>query len=218
MLTAVVLGFLFGFLGSVPVAGPIAALVFARGVEGRFRSGVFIGVGGAVAEAGYAFLAFWGFSALLTQYPIVVPISRAAAAVVLTVLGIAFVRAKSSKTEATEGEGATRAKVADTVWASFVLGFGITALNPTLIATWSAGVATLYSTDLVQFTPDRAPPFGIGACVGIATWFWILIALIRRYRTRFSMATLRKVVRVVGVFLLALAAWFALRFVQFLMG
>ena len=82
MLIAFVVGFLFGFIGSIPVAGPISALVFSRGIQGRFRSGVFISLGGGVAEALYSFLAFWGFSSYLTRYPFIVPVSRAAAAAI----------------------------------------------------------------------------------------------------------------------------------------
>ena len=46
MLLAALIGLALGFFGSVPVAGPIAALVVSRGVQSRFRSGVFIALGG----------------------------------------------------------------------------------------------------------------------------------------------------------------------------
>ena len=49
MLTAALIGFCFGFFGSIPVAGPIAALVLKRGLTGRFRSAALVGAGGAIA-------------------------------------------------------------------------------------------------------------------------------------------------------------------------
>ncbi len=68
MLSALLAGFLFGFIGSMPVAGPIAGLVLSRGLQGRFASGANIAVGAALAEAAYACLAFWGFSTLLADH------------------------------------------------------------------------------------------------------------------------------------------------------
>ena len=209
MVVAALIGFLFGLIGSMPVAGPIAVIVFARGVEGRFRSGLAVGVGGALAETIYAFLAFWGFSAFLAQYPWVLPASRAVAAVVLTALGIAFLRRQ---------ELAAQAPPAQESWGGgFVLGFSITALNPTLIATWTAAATTLFSTGLVAFRPAMALPFSLGATVGIVAWFGSLLLLVRRYRGRFSPASLTRLIRVFGVFLLLIGAYFGVFFVRSLL-
>jgi threonine/homoserine/homoserine lactone efflux protein len=208
---AFVLGFLFGFVGSIPVAGPISALVLSRGIEGRFRSGAFIALGGAIAEAGYAFLAFWGFSAFLARYAFIVPVSRGLAALILTGLGISFLRMKDVAAAAGQAR-------ADTPWASFALGGTITALNPTLIATWTAVVTTLYSTELLRFSTGKAYPFAGGTLTGIAIWFLSLLGLIRAYKDRFSARTLTVVVRVVGVVLLVTAGWFFYRFVEYLLA
>ncbi|MCK5796418.1 MAG: LysE family transporter, partial [Deltaproteobacteria bacterium] len=150
MLIAAIIGFLFGFIGSMPVAGPIAVIVFARGIEGRLRSGLAVAVGGALAEGVYAFLAFWGFSKLLAHYTFILPASRAVAAIVLIGLGIIFLRKKPIET--------TPSPVREGWGGGFFLGFGITALNPTLIATWSAASATLFSTGLVSFDATLAIP------------------------------------------------------------
>ena len=211
MILAFILGFAFGFIGSIPVAGPISALVLSRGLAGRFRSGAFIAVGGALAEAGYAFLAFWGFSAFLARYAFIVPVSRALAAVILTALAISFLRMKNVATAGGQAR-------ADTAWASFTLGFTITALNPTLIATWTAVVTTLYSTDLLSFSTGKAYPFAAGTLSGIAIWFLTLLGLIRAYKDRFSPRTLTVILRVVGVMLLGTAGWFLYRFVQYLLA
>jgi threonine/homoserine/homoserine lactone efflux protein len=220
-LTAVLLGFGFGFVGSIPVAGPVSALVVSRGVAGRFRSGAYLALGGGIAEALYAFLAFWGVSALLSEHPSIVPLSRAAAAVILAALGWSFARGKV----AIEPPERVRARIAAPEPAgaggsseharSFVLGLTITALNPTLIATWTAVVTTLLSSELVAFGPRQALPFSLGACVGIAGWFVLLLELIRRHRGRFRPETLARVLRAIGVGLLLLAAWFAWRFAHY---
>jgi threonine/homoserine/homoserine lactone efflux protein len=206
MLIAVIVGFLFGFIGSMPVAGPIAALVFSRGIEGRFRSGLGIAAGAALAEGVYACLAYWGFAQLLAEYPVMIPISRGLAVVVLTALGITFLVRKPARREAPkkrEGWGG-----------SLALGFTNTALNPTLIATWSAAATTLFSTGLVEFRSSLALPFGLSAVAGIISWFTLLLWLVRRYRGRFSDRTLHRLIQVMGVFLLGVAIYFVVLLVR----
>jgi threonine/homoserine/homoserine lactone efflux protein len=97
---------------------------------------------------------------------------------------------------------------------SFVLGFTITALNPTLVASWGAAVTTMHSFHLVAFGPGRALPFSIGVCLGITSWFWLLLGLLARYRSRFRADTVERVVRVMGVLLVGLGVLFAVRFVK----
>jgi len=210
MLIAVLVGFFFGFVGSMPVAGPIAALVFSRGVDGRFRSGLSIAAGGALAEGTYACLAFWGFSELLASYPVMVPISRAVAVVVLTALGVIFLlRKPAARTAPDKREG----------WGGgLALGFTITALNPTLIATWSAAATTLFSTGMVEFNSALALPFGLSACAGIVSWFALLLWLVHRYRGRFSDRSLGRMIKVMGVFLLGVAAYFVVLLVRGLLA
>ncbi|HZO14203.1 MAG TPA: LysE family transporter [Polyangiaceae bacterium] len=209
MFLAALVGFLSGFIGSVPVAGPIAALIVTRGIEGRFRSGVFIAIGGAIVEALYAFLAFWGFMTYLTRYPIIDPISRGVAAAILFGLSIAMLRKKPSELPA------TTAPARDSALASFAVGATICALNPTLIATWSGLVMTVSSTKILEKSSSLAYPFAIGVCLGISGWFMALLALIARFKERFSPATLDRVVRAFGGFLLVVAFYFAWRFARY---
>ena len=67
---------LFGFAGSMPLAGPVAVLVVSRGALKEYTAAFRIGLGAAVAEGVYAFLAFWGFATFLARYPAVLPISH----------------------------------------------------------------------------------------------------------------------------------------------
>lgn len=204
MLAAVTFGFGFGFVGSMPLAGPIAILVFVRAVDGRPRTALYIGLGCAVAEAAYATLAFLGFSALLRDVPFIVPASRALAAVILLGLAFHFLRRPDDARPEPGPEGARSG--------SFLLGFTITALNPTLIGTWAAATATLFSTGMVPFEPALAVPFGLAVAGGIAGWYLVLTALVRRYRERFRIRTLNRVIRVTGALLVFLAIGFAYHF------
>jgi threonine/homoserine/homoserine lactone efflux protein len=212
MLIALLLGFAFGFIGSMPVAGPVAILVFGRGLQNRARSGVYLAAGSAVAESVYAFLAFWGFSALLKQYPWIEPVSRALAAVILTALGLRFALARQQPEaapdqQAQNGGGHKR---------SFLLGITITTLNPTLMVTWGMAVTALHSLDLVSFDAKRALPFSIGVWLGICGWFTVLLVLLARFKHRFKRSTLDAAVRVMGGLLTLLGLVFAVRFFMYL--
>jgi len=211
VLIAAIIGLVFGFLGSIPVAGPISALVLHRGLERRYTSATFVGIGAAIAEGGYAFLAFWGFSSFLARHAWIEPVSRALAAVILFGLGATFFRykAKPDNKAVEKPQSAIR---------SFLFGASVTAINPTLIATWSATAVTLYSTGLIEMTPVEALPFAAGASVGIGSWFVVFVAILRRYGERFRPATLERVVRGIGVALMGLALFFVYRFVHGLIG
>lgn len=209
MLFAALTGFVFGFVGSMPIAGPIAILVFGRGIEDRTRSGLYLAAGAAIAESAYAYLAFWGFSAFLARYAFIEPVSRAAAAIILTGLGLHLAR---KRTDPDAPAPAPDSSVGNK--RSFMLGFTITALNPTLIATWTAAVTTVYSLHIVEFDSGGALPFSIGACAGITSWFAILLSLLHRFRARFSAASLARTLRVMGYLLIGLGAAFAVRFVH----
>lgn len=51
LLLPLVAGYCFGFLGSVPIAGPTSAMVLKLGIQGKYQSALTIAVGGAISEA-----------------------------------------------------------------------------------------------------------------------------------------------------------------------
>src|SRR5260370_21415138 len=173
LLAICAIAFVFAFVGSMPLVGPIALLTLSRAAHKRFGEALRIGLGAAAAEALYASLAFWGFATFLSQYRLVVPISRGATGAVLTGLGIRFMfwRLTEATGEPKSGAGTT------------LLGFSIAALNPTLLLTWSTAVAFLYSKGLglQRQSPLWAIPFGACAGLGVAAWFICYVKLLRRY-------------------------------------
>ena len=204
---AAMLGFAIGFVGSIPIAGPIAVLVLRRGLEDRARSAMYLALGAALAEGGYAYLAFWGFAAYLTRYSWIEPTSHAAAAVLLIGLGLRFLRRPDGEPPRSMPDPRTGNKGA------FLLGLTITALNPALIAGWTAAVTALYSVDVVRFERAAALPFAVGACSGITLWFATLLGILQRVRVRVSRNVLRRAVRGTGVLLILLGLGFAARLV-----
>src|SRR5271163_2627129 len=94
----------FAFVGSLPLAGPIALLVVSNGASGRDKEALRIALGAAVAEGIYAFLAFWGFATFLARYALVLPISHGVAAVILCGLGARFLFFKLKEETVKPGE------------------------------------------------------------------------------------------------------------------
>jgi len=212
MSLALPLGFLLGFFGSVPIAGPIAVMVVAYGVSNRIRSGLYLAAGGAVAESFYAFIAFWGFAELVRRYAFVVSIANGVAALVFVVLGCWFFSYRPSQNEANAWQ--TKSNGGGT----FLLGFTVTALNPTLLLTWTGAVSTLSSFRGGWLTSTHALPFAIGTFGGIVSWFALLLGGIRRYQRRLASPALRYLMRSAGILLVALGIWFATKLVTHLYG
>ncbi|MEZ4254475.1 MAG: LysE family transporter [Polyangiales bacterium] len=190
----------------MPIAGPIAALVLDRGLKRRFQSGFAIAAGGAIPEAGYAFLAFWGFSELLKGYPWVQTVARAASAVILLVLAIVFL--KPGALGETEQLEKTRKRRTDG-WGGFVLGFSITAMNPTLIATWTAAVTFLPALGFKAYSVSGGIAFAVSASLGIVAWFGAMLWIIKTMHDRFDQKVLEVIRRTMGGFLLVVSLWFA---------
>ena len=129
-------------------------------------------VGGAVAESLYALLAFWGLSTVLASHPLVLPASRLVGSVLLLAIGLVMLLARpKGATPQTQPprRGAKR---------SLALGFLITAVNPTLIITWTAAVAAVHATGLLAMRRDQALPFAAAVCAGIIAWFATLLWMV----------------------------------------
>jgi len=210
MVVAILVGFAFGYIGSMPVAGPIALLVLRLGLSHDARHARFVALGGALAEGVYALLAFWGLSQVLDRYPKVLDASRIVGAVICLVLGLVLLlhKPKAAPPEIPNGRQKGNKR-------SFFGGFLITALNPTLIVTWTAALAALHSTGLVTLAPARAVPFALAVVLGVVAWFSTLLWLVRRFKGRWSPESVGWFIKAMGAALVAAALWVGVRALGF---
>ncbi len=208
-MTGALFGLAMGFCGSMPLTGPIAILVFQRGLFGRYRDGMAVAFGAALAECVYCGLAIAGFGALLESYEALRPVSRAISVVILLALGVWFVRARLPEQV---GEAAGRPGV-DRLARELGQGFSITALNPTIVLNWSASIAVLYSLAPVRFDVGDKVLFVVAAGVGIVAWFGVLLAALRRFEGRLPARAVHVVVRLTGAALIVAAVYLAVQLV-----
>jgi threonine/homoserine/homoserine lactone efflux protein len=194
-----VVALVFGFVGSLPMAGPIAILVVSNAANERYVEARRTAYGAAVAEGIYAFLAFWGFATFLARHAIVLPISHGLTGAILIGLGIYFVRFEQKDDGDKKGREGKRGP--------FFLGLSVAALNPTLILTWSAVTTFLYSSRWVHMDGLLAVPFGFFAALGITLWARMIVWILRRFRDHFPKRALTWVVRGMGIVLMAIGVW-----------
>jgi len=207
-LIASLVAFAFGFIGSMPLTGPVAVLVVSRAAQRQFGLALRIGMGAALAEAVYAAVAFWGFATFLARHEGILTATHAVSAVVLGSIGVYFTRWKPDGKDALEKKHRTK---------GFLLGFSVSMLNPTLLATWSAAVAVLYSRQLITFSVPLAVPFGLAAGAGVAGWEVVMVALLRRASNKLPEKTLRWIVRGMGVLLIVVGVIAAVDFARAMM-
>jgi threonine/homoserine/homoserine lactone efflux protein len=203
-LLSALLGLLIGFVGSIPLAGPIALLVFNKGIEKRYSEGVAIALGAALPEAMYCGLAFFGFEYFLVRYLWLEPVSKLLGAIIMVVLGIMFLISKAQSIP--KNQVSITVKIGGRWVSSFFSGLTIAAINPVLIATWS-GVAAIVFSVLGNLTPFDMIAFSAMVGVGIFAWFGVMLLLMKRFQHNFKPETLAKTVKVFGGLLIALGLW-----------
>jgi threonine/homoserine/homoserine lactone efflux protein len=196
MISSFLVGLLMSFFGSMIPTGPIALIILKRGLRCQKLGALSLASGAAIAEAGYALLAYLGINLALTHYPMEAFILQILAgglliafAIVCLLDGCAHPSNKSSR----EYPGA-----------NFLLGLSIAGLNPTFLVTWVGAVAVARGAGLISDL-HAAPAFALGVILGPILWFWILIRFLNHHTGRLSPETLITIEKALPIVLLILA-------------
>lgn len=209
MVFALVIGFVLAFVGSMPIAGPIAVILVSKGLDGQRRAGLYIAIGAAICESAYACVAFLGLTAAIGRFPLLMPASRAIGCTILVALGTYFLlrRPKDTRPRAPDGPPSSQSPR----YGNLALGFSITLFNPTLIVTWTAAVTAAQSTGLLRVHPLDAFPFAGGVATGIITWFTVLLWLLTRFQRNLRPELLERIIKGMGVILIMAGLGFGIR-------
>jgi threonine/homoserine/homoserine lactone efflux protein len=205
LILAWLIGLAFGFFGSMPVAGPTAVVLVSKGLDNKVGAGIYIAAGAAAAESVYAFMAFWGLTAVLSRFPVLLPASRLVGAALLAGLGLYFILRKSKE------PGAPSSEPPRVGYHNLLFGFSLTAVNPTLLVTWTAAVGAAHSMGVLRVKAFDAFPFAVGAAVGIVGWFALFLWLLSHFRSRVQPSTIDRLIRWMGALLIVAGLGLAVR-------
>ena len=194
--------------------GPVTVLVLRRAL-GRDYGGAFkLGLGRVVAESCYCALAVWGVAALFQRFPSIRLGFEGLGSVLFLGLGI-WLLVQTPPTA--EGE--------DTVdpddprearrrrWGNWS-GLIIAGLNPTLILTWSAGIAITLTTFAIEPTTAAKVGFPLALACGLTLGYLILIGSVRRLDGKIGDNLIRWVLRSLGSLFVIMAVVNAVRLLR----
>jgi threonine/homoserine/homoserine lactone efflux protein len=197
LLTALLLGLGTGFVGTLPMTGPTAALVLQRLLQKHAGSAFLCALGGATADGLYALAVGLPLPFLLSRFETIVPISRAAGAIVAIGLGLLLLlRPRTFE---------THDPPQDTK--SFLSGLALTGLNPTLLATWLVSETTLLSHGLLPLRPIGIFGFAVGVFAGNLAAAGLLIVFFPLIGPRLGPHGSVRLMRVMGAVLVVAGSY-----------
>lgn len=166
LLLAALLGIGLGVVTGMPIGVVNVAIVDAANRAPRFATG--IGIGGAIADALHAAVAFLGIGHLVTTQPALVRGFAIGAACLIVGYAILAWRAQDRVAPTARDDRRLSRGIAT--------GFVLTLPNPGALAAWVAVAATLWPTA----TPAEAIALALGVGAGSAAWFAALARWVGR--------------------------------------
>ncbi len=137
LISLTVIGFLAGFFFSMPVAGPISILVVSFTLHGHRKRGMMTALGAAVVDFFYIFVAVFGFTKLIIRFKFSIPYI-----LIIGSIFIFYIGYKLWKTQVHFDEEEEKVVLKGRLFAmakghhSFLTGFFVNLLNPTLFIGW----------------------------------------------------------------------------------
>nr|HEX4315002.1 LysE family transporter [Kofleriaceae bacterium] len=182
------LGLALGVVTGMPL-GVVNVAIVESASAGDVRFATRVGIGGALADAVHAVLAFAGFGQVVLANPAWTrPLAATAAAIVVAYAVVTWRRRHRDHAAAAAERGAS----------GVVVGLSMTLPNPGALAAWVTVAAALW--------PDiaLADAAVLGACVGVgsAVWFGALARFVAKRRDH---RAIRAAARAAAVVLIALA-------------
>jgi threonine/homoserine/homoserine lactone efflux protein len=171
VLIALLLGFALSFVGSAPMTGPLALLVLDRAMLAQRASAFWIALAGALVEGVIAGAVGTFLPLVLEHSSAIVRVARISGALVILTVGVVLL----------VRPGVLEAIKTDRKRQSFLAGFLATALNPTLLATWTVTVTALHANGLLAGGYRSGALFGTGVAAGALGWFMLILLLSRRW-------------------------------------
>lgn len=206
MMVALAYGFLFGWVGSMPIAGAVSVFVCQRGLAGNFRNGLALASGAALAEGAWCLVVLQGAGQLFARWPAAAAVAKTLGGVLLVCVGAYFLTRHTTllNHRAPAEEPARRLRD------EFRIGATLVGVNLAIPVNWLAAVTVAVSIGLVPTVPP--PTFALGVTFGVLAWFAFLLRLLVGFRRRLRASVLDRVLHILGILLIGgglIALWAA---------
>jgi threonine/homoserine/homoserine lactone efflux protein len=130
-----IVGFLAGFLFSMPIAGPISILITTNALKGKLHYCYMAALGSSIADFVYVFIAIFGLTRFYSWYKPAIPYVMLAGCFFLIYIGFKVFKTKFDL-EKVEDKSQRAEKIRKHTGGAFYAGFMINLLNPTLLINW----------------------------------------------------------------------------------
>lgn len=169
MLSYFLIGAAIGAVTGIPI-GPVNVAIIDAAYRHHLGRALAVGLGGAVADMGYAALGILGLGPLLLAHPSVPPILYAVSGVVLVVYGFLTVRARPVDPS---GSGSAAQATRGWFWSGFLLGLALILLNPATLIAW----VVIVGSALAGASQSEGIAAAVGIGVGSGAWFTVVAHL-----------------------------------------
>jgi threonine/homoserine/homoserine lactone efflux protein len=211
MLTSLLLGILSGSILSVP-PGPLSAAVTKHTISHGLRTGLMIGLGGAIMDIVYVLVAAFASSALVIQLMALITgagwiplLFQIVCIGLLLTMGIRYIRQKhqpEAESKILKVEEAQEEKARKLGYSSpFFIGVLIAVANlatPTLIPSMISVVSYLQANHWIGSSAGDNVAYAVGFGIGTAIWFSLIAQMLVRHRSRFSPDVLSTIYKFAG--------------------
>ncbi len=199
--------YVIGFFTAIPV-GATQIEIAKRALRGYTRAALMIVAGSVTSDLMYGFIAMFGLAPFLRDKK-VVAFFWSASAIILFILGW-FTLARSKKyKDIAEKDSLSNRNIA------LFLGFSLAVTNPPMILWWLLCSEFVKSLGLVSnFTSNASVTFLLAGGAGIASYLVTLTLILRKAGKFLTRKTEYKINFALGVVLLVLAVYFAVRSVK----
>ena len=141
-ITIIIIGFVAGFILSIPVAGPINILITSNALLGKLPYCVKLAIGAAIIEFFYVLIIVFGIVTLYEVYKPFVPYILIVGSIILIIVGIRVMRTKFDLTHINLKE-IVRDRIANK--GGLLTGILINITNPSLFLGWLSSTFVIFS-------------------------------------------------------------------------
>lgn len=189
-----------GLMVAIPI-GPVGLLVIQRSIKLGSLRGIISGLGAALADGLFGFLAAAGLSALVEQLETSRPFIHPLGSLILASVGIYFYFQKPRSTETKEVLSARH--LHRYLW-DLLSVFSLTLMNPATVLAFTALIA---GSDLISLETNKMEYLEITAGIfsGSFLWWLLLVFAAQPLKKKLSTTIERRIQKTVGIILVVLA-------------